>query len=291
MKIRKEVAGKMGKILLVFLILAVLAAVSEHWNPVIDKNGVLRRNPKGEGAYEVELSWQTEDGQEGQSILLQVPEQGYDAEEEQRLLEAAREEIAATFPGTNESVNDIRTDVCIRESYQNGAVTAEWSFDSYAFITAEGKLENEDAPAEGTIVEAEAELCCQSRKEQYTFYFCIYPPNYSEEEQLARNVEQLVQEEAARNGQEALVLPETAEGKTILWDVRRERTPEKLLLLGILIALCVPFVEKSKREEREKQRKELLTLEYPELVSRLTILMGAGMSVFAAWRRLTGNYT
>ena len=28
MKIRKEVAGKMGKILLVFLILAVLAAVS-----------------------------------------------------------------------------------------------------------------------------------------------------------------------------------------------------------------------------------------------------------------------
>ena len=73
MKIRKEVAGKMGKILLVFLILAVLVAVSEHWNPVIDKNGVLRRNPKGEGAYEVELSWQTEDGQEGQSILLQVP--------------------------------------------------------------------------------------------------------------------------------------------------------------------------------------------------------------------------
>ena len=291
MKIRKEVAGKMGKILLVFLILAVLAAVSEHWNPVIEKNGVLRRNPKGEGAYEVELSWQTEDGQEGQSILLQVPEQGYDAEEEQRLLEAAREEIAATFPGTNESVNDIRTDVCIRESYQNGAVTAEWSFDSYAFITAEGKLENEDAPAEGTIVEAEAELCCQSRKEQYTFYFCIYPPNYSEEEQLARNVEQLVQKEAARNGQEALVLPETAEGKTILWDVRRERTPEKLLLLGILIALCVPLVEKSKREEWEKQRKELLTLEYPELVSRLTILMGAGMSVFVAWRRITGNYT
>lgn len=156
----------------------------------------------------MELSGKTEVGQEGQSILLQVPEQGYDAEEEQRLLEAAREEIATTFPGNNESVNDIRTDICIRESYQNGAVTAEWSFDSYAFITAEGKLENEDAPAEGTIVEAEAELCCQSRKEQYTFYFCIYPPNYSEEEQLARNVEQLVHEEAMRNGQEELVLPE-----------------------------------------------------------------------------------
>lgn len=115
MKIRKEVAGKMGKILLIFLILAILAAVFEHWNPVIDKKGALRRNPKGEGAYEVELSWQTEDGQEGQSILLQVPEQGYDAEEEQRLLEAAREEIATTFPGNNESVNDIRTDICIRE--------------------------------------------------------------------------------------------------------------------------------------------------------------------------------
>ena len=57
MKIRKEVAGKMGKILLIFLILAILAAVFEHWNPVIDKKGALRRNPKGEGAYEVELSW------------------------------------------------------------------------------------------------------------------------------------------------------------------------------------------------------------------------------------------
>ena len=91
-----------------------------------------------------------------------------------------------------------------------------------------------------------------------------------------------------RNGQEELVLPETAEGTPILWDVRRERTPEKLLLLGILIALCVPLVEKSKREEREKQRKELLTLEYPELVSRTLKYRNDRLKT---WSSLSRGYT
>ena len=67
--------------------------------------------------------------------------------------------------------------------------------------------------------------------------------------------------------------------------------PLKLLFLGMIAAGCVPLVEKSRKQEEEKRRKEKLQSEYPELVSKLTILLGAGMTLFSAWNKIATNYS
>lgn len=72
---------------------------------------------------------------------------------------------------------------------------------------------------------------------------------------------------------------------------KSERMPLKLLFLGIIAAGCVPLVEKSRKQEEEKRQKEKLQSEYPELVSKLTILLGAGMTLFSAWNKIATNYS
>ena len=56
------------------------------------------------------------------------------------------------------------------------------------------------------------------------------------------------------------------------------------------IVIILPFVEQSRKKEREKKRKALLELQYADMVSNLVLLLGAGMTVSKAWNRLTENY-
>ena len=52
----------------------------------------------------------------------------------------------------------------------------------------------------------------------------------------------------------------------------------------------VPVLEHSRKREKEKKRERLLTLEYPEIISKLALLLGAGMTLKAALRKLAEAY-
>ena len=65
-----------------------------------------------------------------------------------------------TFPGENESVDEIRKDVCIQSQYQDGQVTADWSFDSYQYVNLEGHVMNDSLEEEEILVKAVVELGC-----------------------------------------------------------------------------------------------------------------------------------
>ena len=66
---------------------------------------------------------------------------------------------------------------------------------------------------------------------------------------------------------------------------------ETLLVLGIacVVLPAVSSDQKLKRQQDEKQ-KQLLE-DYPSLVAKLTVLIGAGMTVRRAWERIWADYT
>ena len=80
------------------------------------------------------------------------------------------------------------------------------------------------------------------------------------------------------------------EGHTIHWEQRRDQRPEKILILGVILACFVPVVSMSRKQEEQKKRKMLLELEYPDLVSKLALLLRAGMTLQGAFRKIAGAY-
>lgn len=282
---------KMGKVFALFAVLAGAALIQESMNPVLKQGNVLERQAYGDGNYDAELIWEIPEKELEQELSVHVAEQGLTKEEQQALLAAAEQEIAETFPGENESVDEIRKDVCIQSQYQDGQVTADWSFDSYQYVDLEGHVMNDSLEEEEILVKAVVELGCDSQTLEYQFFFQICPKIYSEKEKINNKLKQEIIKKNEKANDSTLVLPESIDDQTIIWKEKSERMPLKLLFLGMIAAGCVPLVEKSRKQEEEKRRKEKLQSEYPELVSKLTILLGAGMTLFSAWNKIAANYS
>ena len=63
-----------------------------------------------------------------------------------------------------------------------------------------------------------------------------------------------------------------------------------LALLGISAALLLELKERRDQESRRDARKRQLLLDYSEVLSRLIIFLGAGMSIRTAWDRIGEDY-
>ncbi len=286
----KSTWKKMIKVIFLFSVISVLAAISEKKNTVLHDGHILTRNEYGEGDYEVDLIWNIPGIFKNQKVTVNVTEQGLSKEDSERILEEAKKEIADTFPAENASVNEIRKDVYLSSEYKQGMVTAEWSFDCYEYINLEGKVFNEDITAEGELVKANVQMQCGSQVEDYEFYFQIYPPEYTEIQKIERKLNQQLINEIDAGEEKEINLPDFIDGKEVSWSVSREKYSEKLMIIGIVVAIFIPLIDKSKERENKKRREQRLQMEYSEVVSKLTILLGAGMTVFAAWSKIATDY-
>lgn len=287
---RNPTAAKMAKAALAFCALGVIAAANERLNPLLKDGGVLVRNENGEGGYEVDLAWRLGESVGEGDVTVQMEERELSDREAAEALEAARAEVDETFLGENVSLEEIRTNVCLKSEYQNGLVAAEWSFGSYEWVDLEGNIFSEDAPEEGAAVKASVELSCGERTQEYEFFFLVCPKTYSDTELLEKELEDALAESVADARQKEVRLPQTVDGQTVSWEQKGEHLPEKLVFFGAVAAACMPLAEKSRRQEREKERKRLLQTEYPKLVGKLSILLGSGMTLYAAWNRIASGY-
>lgn len=276
-------------IFLVFALLAALAAGTESYDSILKNENQLERRPFGKGTYEAVLEWSTDDLR-NQEITVLVAEQSLTEEETNALFEAAKEEIVQTFLKENLSFEEVRNDVCINTVYQNGQVLAEWSFDSYEWIDGEGHILNDLIEEGGVLVKAGVQLSCGQKKQEYEFYFRICQKQYSEEEKWQKELLSQLEMQTAQTEDTMITLPDSVAGRKIMWKQKREKLPEKLLFLGIIAAFCMPLLEKSREQEHEKKRTELLKREYPHLVSKLVILLGAGMTLSASWKKIAFSY-
>lgn len=80
------------------------------------------------------------------------------------------------------------------------------------------------------------------------------------------------------------------QGKTLSYRPAEKQNYGVIPFLGILLAALFVLREDSERKEREKKREQLLLLDYAEMVSKLQVLVGAGMTVRNAWGRMVHDY-
>lgn len=290
---RKQMSAQNRKMFMAvaaMTLLGVVFGIYEWGHPTLRDGNILERNENGAGEYEQELKLTAEGLLEDYSITLEVPEQAFTEEEAEALLSGAAEEIKREFPGDNVSVNAIRKSVKIRETYQGGKVTAEWSFDNYKIMDFEGNIIAEELPEEGELVRAEVELSCGRYVRVEEFYFQVYPATQSETESFLKQLGSRLKEQQDTAGTKYMELPVEVNGYEVTWSVPKEHMPEKIFLFGILLAGMIPLLERSRDKEQKKKRDRQMELEYPELVSKLALLLGSGMTLQGAFRKIAFSY-
>ena len=80
------------------------------------------------------------------------------------------------------------------------------------------------------------------------------------------------------------------EGKALADRSAEEPVFASIAFLGVAAALMLVVKERSDREREIKERKNQLLLDYPELLSKMMIFQGAGMTARNAWEQMTEDY-
>ena len=283
----KKKIVEIGIICILFLVMAGYAEQSEYC--LNEENQIIRGSP-GSSAVQVELELDAEGILEKYNYELTIPASGITAEGAKEYFAQAKKEIDSTFFEEGEKADYVTKPVHMHTSYAKGMVKAEWNLDSYEYVDIDGTIISEDLAKEGQIVQATAELKCAEEKESYVFSFHIYPPELSEEEQLLKDIDAAIETESAKKGKDLLTLPEQVDGVQLRWSEKKEHLVWKVLFFEIVVLVLLCFVAAERKRTEQKLRKEQMLLDYSEVVSKLLILSGAGMSLKQAWCRISAQY-
>ena len=214
----------------------------------------------------------------------------YTEAEKQQHLEAAILTLDETLPGENSSLDEVRQDLAFPETLEDGDVQVCWTTVPYGVIDESGRLLGSE-DVDGVLVEIQGTLTCGGKEALYTVYAKVFPQEMPKEEQLHQSILNELSREDSEHGSKAILeLPAEVDGRKLYWLYARENPVSKVLGLTLLTALVIWIGMDQQVHRQAKERQTQLLLDYPDLMWKLAMLLGAGMSMKGAFWRLSGQY-
>ena len=93
-----------------------------------------------------------------------------------------------------------------------------------------------------------------------------------------------------KEGSDKILLPTKIGDVQIDWSEKKDYVTPKIIFLEMISFVLLWMVEKRKEKEKEKKRIQAMEREYPDIVSQLALLLGAGMTIRQAWNRIGAQY-
>lgn len=276
-----------GVICVLFLF---LAAYAESSGKKLQDHRVLERTAEGGQDQLVSLILDAGDLLKNYEYKLTVPASGISRQMAENYFKQARQEIEKSFYAEGENPDHVTKNVHVQNSYAEDLVTAEWLFDQSDVVDLEGKIILDEIPEEGIPVQASVKLCCGDEQEEYVFSFMVYPPNLNDREQFLQDLQHALQKEGEKKGTTTFVLPQKVDGIHLQWSQKKDHIVIKVLFFEIVILILLRLAMLERKRTEEKYRKEQMELDYSEVVNKLLILLGSGMSLKQSWNRISTQY-
>lgn len=134
-------------------------------------------------------------------------------------------------------------------------------------------------------------LKTQYHSAPYRIYVGIIPRALSRYESLLLQLQQAITtEDEGSLGENMLSLPTEIDGQRIYYSEHEDRSYLLLPLLGVIAAMAIYMRQGQARRTEKKQRESLLMLDYSELVSKLMVYIGAGLTVRNALETISQHF-
>lgn len=265
--------------------LSLLIAVSETYLLVDNPSKITKPAPGKQSVIE-ERILNSEGMAEDYVVTFEVPSRKLTEGEIKDVFEKAKIEIDSSFLGENQDIDHIEKKVVMNPGYQEGLVAAEWRLDSYAYIYTDGTLKN-DQLVDPVICTAEVYLTYEDYGELYTFSFCIVPKTKTPLEEFVDGIKKKFSDDINRTlTEEEAYLPDEYGGYNLVWNKKKTTKGVTILVVGIVVLFGLGYGRLMDEKKKEKERRDLLELEYSDVLSTLSLLLGAGMSVRKAWEKM-----
>lgn len=239
--------------------------------------------------YEIEV-----EGLDDAPVPIDVPVGGrvWREEEVGKAYEACIQKVCESLLAENPSAEEVRTDVTLPTAVPDYGISISWDSSDPDVIDYYGKVRSEDlaGPVEVTLT-AHLTAAGTDTAADYVIPLTVLPRQRSAKEQLLEDFRStLLAEDEAQAADEVFALPLEFRGRTLRYSQQTDRHLSILLLLGPVCALLLWLREKQGMQTEEAARRRQLLLDYPEIVSKLMVFIGAGMTIRLAWENIVSDY-
>lgn len=278
---------------LLLLTLGVFLAILDYHRSTTAIEGGIPRNPYGQGARVEEMRVEA-DGKDVGSIQAEIAERAYTSEEIRELFEQSIQQMEPLILGENESPDRVDSNLNLVTEIPGEPIDVSWETDRYDVMNIYGELTGEGLEEKGTMVSLRAVLTYRERKEEQALYECtvmVYPKRLHGKERLVEKIHEEIRksnEHTRMKGE--LALPPKVEGKSLAFYPIMDMRGAVLIIMAAMILILLYALDKQNRGKEEEKKRRQMRLDYPEIVSKLALLLGAGMTVKRAWRKIVEDY-
>ena len=286
MKFKKE-----GKVLLIIVISAAMAVISMFMTDKLFCS--IKRPEPGEESQVKRINVVGEDGESITSVDVEIAPRIMTQDEAAGCFEKAYEEIAGIMCGRNKDLEHVTSNLVLPETAQRGVVSLTWYSGNYELINYNGNVNNIGfSENECQNVELKLIMEYEDYKSEYDFAVTVYAREYSTGDsikiQAQKDIEAAV---SSSRMDENINLPQyIADSKVHYEESEKPVSPLVFVFLGGAAILVIIIADKKKVKDNAIKRKKELLYDYSEVVSKLTLLLGAGMTTRMAWHKIAADY-
>lgn len=224
-------------------------------------------------------------------ITVQVGARTYTKEEAQAVFSRLKEQLKTEILGDNPSLSQVQSDLKLPSRAEGQGVRLQWSSSKPELLDASGVLQSVPVSQEGETVVLQVQMRAGEFSWETEYPVRVIPKPLTEEEKnLAGLMKEIQAQEEKQRKEAAVQLPGEYEGRPLKYYPAETASYGMIPILGILLAALLYARDQSDERERKKKRERELLLDYSELLSRLMVFLGAGLTVRSAWGRITEDY-
>lgn len=249
------------------------------------------RNGQGKGGKQEIYKVTVGDILRKEPLEIEVSEEEYTVEEVRKVFKQTMDKLEKIVLAKNKSADHVETDLNFITEMPDLPIKIAWETDKSEIINEQGEIQKKNISADGEMVEIKGCLSYGEEECMYVMNVMVYPKTLSKKEKVLTQIQNKVRfsDRQSKNDSQ-MTLPTEVEGEKITW----HKTPEYkflyIFLLGGVCTLAIYTQEKEEKKKQENKRKEQLCIDYPEIISQLSLLIGSGMTVKNAWKKIMQQY-
>jgi len=275
---------------LIAILVITLASINILLNPKLQKGNLIYRKGYGEGSESLTLDVQSDKYRYGE-VLVSISEKKLNSNEYEKMMEQVKEILKSSILGDNTSLEHIDRDMNLPSSIDGYPVSIRWASSNYDLLRADGSLGQVEADIKGEDIILTAYIGYDDMLENLEISARIYPAYKSEDEERLYRLNQAINEaDKLDESSEYVILPESIDGSELTW---KERNLFSIPLMVFIAFVAIFALWKGMDQDLDKkneERKELLLIQYSEIVSKLQVLLSAGLTIRGSLERMSNEY-
>lgn len=267
---------------------------SDFMQSVRETDGVIERNSYGKGSKLEDLEVTVQGKAEKIPIEVEIAERQYSSKEVLEVFDRIISRMDELILGENKSLDRIEQDMVLLTKIPDAPVEVSWELDRYDVLNVRGEIQPDNLKEEGTLVNLSAVLTYRENAEEQALYQCtvkIFPRTLDEDEKVRKRIEEEIQKQEKECRTSKLVkLPDKVLNREAVYYQKMDFRGLVLVIMAALIGVLLYALEIQKRGKEKEKKKGQMLLDYPEILNKMSLFLGAGMTAKRAWWKVVEDY-